>query len=139
MCNGIIIRFTDFTFLIFNHFRKQKALSSFHQTVFHENLFPIHFSIFLFLIKNSLIYSTIFLSFIICMGFHNGKCETKGCYLIQWRSDLSALTELNTQIILCGFALLMLPLFFISTLFKVRLLLMLHKQKDIFISFHYNL
>lgn len=46
--------------------------------------------------------------------------ETKGCYLIQWRSDLSAIPELNTQIILCGFAGLLLPLFFISTIFKVK-------------------
>lgn len=44
----------------------------------------------------------------------------KGCYLIQWRNDSTALAELNTQIILCGLALLLLPLFFISAIFKVR-------------------
>lgn len=49
----------------------------------------------------------------------NGKFGTKGCYLIQWHNDSSALTELNSQIILCGLALLLLPLFFISALFKV--------------------
>lgn len=43
----------------------------------------------------------------------------KGCYLIQWHTDSSALTELNSQIILCGLALLLLPLFFISAIFKV--------------------
>lgn len=48
------------------------------------------------------------------------EIETKGCYLIQWRNDSAALTELNSQIILCGMALLMLPLFFISAIFKVR-------------------
>lgn len=45
----------------------------------------------------------------------------KGCYMLQWRNETSALTELNSQIILCGLALLLLPLFFISAIFKVRL------------------
>lgn len=56
-----------------------------------------------------------------CLPTHwNMEFETIGCYLIQWHNDSAALTELNSQIILCGLALLILPLFFISAVFKVR-------------------
>lgn len=43
-----------------------------------------------------------------------------GCSLLQWRGGNEPYAELNIQIILCGFVFLILPLFFISTIFKVR-------------------
>lgn len=47
-------------------------------------------------------------------------CRTPiGCYLIQWRGGEPPLVELNLQIFLCGLVFVMLPLFFISTIFKV--------------------
>lgn len=44
-----------------------------------------------------------------------------GCHLVQWRGGDTPWAELNIQIFLCGLVFLLLPLFFISTIFKVGL------------------